>query len=617
MQQLLFAAAIYLGIAVAMLVVVRRLRLPRVLGYLCAGILAGPVLGLVGSEAEDIQHFAEFGIVLALFAFGTRFDLRSALTSVATYGSTAAAQWVATAAVLALGAFAAGLTWQACVVIGAALAFSSSALMAGPNRDRAPLSPQASRAVFSATLVQWLGLILAIALVPLLVPFRALSPEGTVPLRSAPAADEASGLLVEGLSVPVTLAVAAAVLLAVPVLHRWILSPLLRYTAARRDRELFYFAVLGHVFLLSALAMVAGISPILPVVIAGLLIGGSSHRDDIAATMTPLGNLLVGLFVFAVGASIDVRYLLNVPLSVLGLAAAMMTVRAGVLWFFARRQDFDARGRREYLLTLLPPGEFGLVLASLAAQLSVLPPTVAEAVQLLIALGLLMGSAFGTRRQPDATSARPPRPLRVFLSYSRRDAALSRMIGDRLAASGHDLLVDSRSLPFGHRWKVELMRLLRECDVVVLLVSPAMVASEWCRWEVRQARQYGKRVVPVRIAEVAAADLPAELAEIQLLPSSGLFDVGDRGHRAMLNGAIGNNDHWIRDKTRYLEAAMEWAGSGRNADLLLSPTAASAAREWLESRPATEDPPGLALTEYLEASFAAASEQSEQALPAG
>ena len=74
MEGFLFQATIYLAAAVIAVPIAARLGLGSVLGYLAAGILIGPVLGLVGAETKDLQHFAEFGVVMMLFLIGLELE---------------------------------------------------------------------------------------------------------------------------------------------------------------------------------------------------------------------------------------------------------------------------------------------------------------------------------------------------------------------------------------------------------------------------------------------------------------------------------------------------------------------------------------------------------------
>ena len=77
MQEFLLHATIYLAAAVIAVPLAARLGLGSVLGYLAAGIVIGPVLGLVGDNVQDLQHFAEFGVVMMLFLIGLELEPRA------------------------------------------------------------------------------------------------------------------------------------------------------------------------------------------------------------------------------------------------------------------------------------------------------------------------------------------------------------------------------------------------------------------------------------------------------------------------------------------------------------------------------------------------------------
>lgn len=76
MESFLLAPTIYLLTMVIAVPLSARLGLGSVLGYLVSGIVIGPVLGLAGSEGEisDLQHFAEFGVVMMLFLIGLELE---------------------------------------------------------------------------------------------------------------------------------------------------------------------------------------------------------------------------------------------------------------------------------------------------------------------------------------------------------------------------------------------------------------------------------------------------------------------------------------------------------------------------------------------------------------
>src|SRR5512135_2228654 len=115
---LLEQAAIYLGTAVVLVTLFRRLRLGAVLGYLAAGALIGPWgFGLIG-DVNSTLSFAELGVALLLFLIGLELEpsrLWALRRPVFGYGG---AQVVVTGSLLTLAGALLGLTWPAAVIAG-------------------------------------------------------------------------------------------------------------------------------------------------------------------------------------------------------------------------------------------------------------------------------------------------------------------------------------------------------------------------------------------------------------------------------------------------------------------------------------------------------------------
>src|SRR6056297_222337 len=111
MESFLFQATIYLGAAVIAVPLAARLGLGSVLGYLLAGIIIGPLTGLVGSETQDLQHFAEFGVVMMLFLIGLELDPRALWNMRQRLVGLGGMQIGLTGAAVMAGAVALGLGW--------------------------------------------------------------------------------------------------------------------------------------------------------------------------------------------------------------------------------------------------------------------------------------------------------------------------------------------------------------------------------------------------------------------------------------------------------------------------------------------------------------------------
>lgn len=193
-----------------------------------------------------------------------------------------------------------------------------------------------------------------------------------------------------------------------------------------------------------------------------------------------------------------------------------------------------------------------------------------------------------------------PPPLRVFISYSRDDAARADEVAADLEGRGFEPLMDRRSLPFGEEWKAELGRLIATADAVAWLLSPASIGSQWCRWEIAEVERRAKKLVPVLLAPTPIAELPESIGRLQILPREGVFD--PKLDAEKLAAALSADHGWLRGHTRIGDRARQWAGGGRPRDLLLRGEPLAEAELWRDARPSS----GPALSEEM-AEFLAAS----------
>jgi len=168
MGGLLFNAFIYLCAAVIAVPIAKRLGLGSVLGYLIAGILIGPVIGLVGSETEDIKHFAEFGVVMMLFLVGLElepkllWEMRSRLLGLG------GLQVAITAGLITGIAMLLDVYWSVAIAIGLIFSLSSTAIVLQTLNEKGLTQTSGGRASFSVLLFQDIAVIPMLALIPLL-----------------------------------------------------------------------------------------------------------------------------------------------------------------------------------------------------------------------------------------------------------------------------------------------------------------------------------------------------------------------------------------------------------------------------------------------------------------
>lgn len=169
MESFLYQASIYLAAAVIAVPLASRLGLGSVLGYLAAGIAIGPVFGLVGAETEDLQHFAEFGVVMMLFLIGLELEPRALWDMRHKLLGLGGLQIVLSTLALMGVAMAYKQPWGIALAIGLTLSLSSTAIVLQTLSEKGLMQTSGGRSVFSVLLTQDIAVIPILAFLPLLV----------------------------------------------------------------------------------------------------------------------------------------------------------------------------------------------------------------------------------------------------------------------------------------------------------------------------------------------------------------------------------------------------------------------------------------------------------------
>ncbi len=385
MESFLFQASIYLAAAAVAVPIAKQLGLGSVLGYLIAGIVIGPLTGLVGSETQSLQHFAEFGVVMMLFLVGLELE-PSALWGMRhrLIGLGGLQIGLTTAAIMG-GAMLLGLPLSIALAVGLTFSLSSTAIVLQTLNEKGLMSTNGGRSAFSVLLSQDIGVIPMLALVPLLAIQGLNSSHG-----EADHGAEATMSLVEGLPgwgvTLVTIGAVAAVILGGIYLTR----PLFRFIHSAHLRELYTVVALLIVVGIASLMILVGLSPALGTFLAGVVLANSEFRHELEADIEPFKGLLLGLFFITVGAGINFALLFGDFINIIGLTIAVMAIKAFILLCLA--QVFKIRGRDRWLFTLglAQAGEFGFVMLSFTVQQDVIPQELSETLLLVVALSMLL-----------------------------------------------------------------------------------------------------------------------------------------------------------------------------------------------------------------------------------
>ncbi|PJI91258.1 Kef-type potassium/proton antiporter (CPA2 family) [Yoonia maricola] len=393
MDSFLLQATIYLGAAVIAVPLAARLGLGSVLGYLLAGIVIGPVTGLVGSETQDLQHFAEFGVVMMLFLIGLELEPRALWNMRQRLLGLGGMQILLTMAAITAGSLAMGYPLSTAIAIGMIFALSSTAIVLQTLTEKGLMQTGGGRSTFSVLLAQDIAVIPMLALLPLLaVPAVAtLANDGSVVRAVAHEDDHHAALsLVEGLPgwgvTLVTLGAVAVVILAGVFLTR----PVFRYIHHARLREMYTALALLMVVATAVLMTMVGLSPALGTFLAGVVLANSEFRHELESDLAPFKGLLLGLFFITVGAGIDFALLFGEPARIIGLAIAVMGIKGVILFGLALLFKLHKKDRWLFTLGLAQAGEFGFVLISFSLQQGVLDGSLASQLLLVTALSMLI-----------------------------------------------------------------------------------------------------------------------------------------------------------------------------------------------------------------------------------
>ena len=360
---------LFLAAAGVIVPLFQRLRISPVLGFLAAGVLLGPFgLGslaadipiagfLTISDPEEIGAIAELGVVLLLFMIGLELSLDRLKRLRRFIIGLGGLQVLLTGAVIAGVARAFGLPVEASIVLGLALALSSTAVVLPVLEEREEQQTPSGRLSFAVLLAQDL------ALVPILFGITALSGRGE------------AGFVSELVGRFIPVAVVFGLLLASGPL---ILRPLLKAAARAKTRELFVAACLLVVLVTGLVAQSAGLSMALGAFIAGLLLAETEYQREIEVTLDPFKGLFLGAFFLAVGIELDLGLVVREPLVILGAALALIVGKAALIFGLARLFGAPARTALQTGLVLGAGGEFAFVILEAAGGVDLVAPAVEE-----------------------------------------------------------------------------------------------------------------------------------------------------------------------------------------------------------------------------------------------
>src|SRR5450755_2130687 len=336
---------ILLTASVCVVAAVRKLALPAILGYLAVGMILGPHALALATDNATTRLLADFGVVFLVFTLGLEFSLPRLVAMRGEVLGVGGAQVLATTAIVALIAVESfGVAIPAGIVIGGAVAMSSTAIIIAQLTDQSENNRTHGRIAVAICLFQDLAFPLFLALE------SSLSGRG-------PAADPRH--------IVYAVAIALVSLGLVLAAGRWLLRPLFYTIASVRSAELFSLAVLLAVLASAWATHAVGLSLALGAFLAGMMLAETEFRHQVEATIRSYKEVLIGLFLISIGMLIDVRLLLRSLPLVMAILAGMLLLKAVVVTVVAQPATKNWFKSLRTGVVVAHGGEFGFALLTL------------------------------------------------------------------------------------------------------------------------------------------------------------------------------------------------------------------------------------------------------------
>ena len=370
-----------------------RLRLPPLVGYLMAGIAAGPFTPGIDVDPETIGQLAEIGVILLMFGVGLHFSTDDLL----------AVKWIAVPGAIlqivlaaAIGMFVAlswGWSFGAGLVFGLCLSVASTVVLLRALDERNAVQSANGRIAVGWLIVEDMAMVLALVLIPALAGVLA-----TGATEAATALPTLGGLLT---SVVLTLGKVAAFVAIMLLVGPRVLPPLLRQVARAGSRELFTLAVLAIALGIAlGSALLFGVSLALGAFCAGVVLAKSEYSQRAATDSLPLQDAFAVLFFVSVGMLFDPTVLVRDPVAVLVTLLIIVVGKTVIGFCIVMALGYPAKTALTVSASLSQVGEFSFILGSLGLSLSIMPEEGRDLILAGAILSIILNPAMFSVVQP-------------------------------------------------------------------------------------------------------------------------------------------------------------------------------------------------------------------------
>lgn len=368
-ENTLFVVLVLLAMSIVTVIALKRVNLPPILAYLFVGILVGPyAIGLVQHEAS-IHLLAEIGVVFLLFSIGLEFSFSQLVAMKKAVLGLGTTQVVLTTLAGMGIAQLIGISWEGSIVVGGAIALSSTAIVVKQLTEQLEMHSRHGRLALGALLFQDLAVVPFLVVIPIL-------------------AGGTEGNMSTELLLALTKAVIAFIIMS--ALGRWVLRPVFHTVAAVHSAELFTLTVIFIALTAGGITHVLGLSAAMGAFLAGIMLGESEYRHQIEIDIRPFRDVFMGLFFITIGIQLDIGLLPEVWPKALLLLAVLVVGKGILVMLISRFMGYENAVATRTALVLAQGGEFGFALLALALNRQLISPVDSQAILAAIIASMII-----------------------------------------------------------------------------------------------------------------------------------------------------------------------------------------------------------------------------------
>ena len=339
-----------MAMAVVSGIILNRLNIPAIIGYILTGVLTTYFFGLKLEDNERLSELAELGIIFLMFMIGLEFSFKTMSTmkkEVLLFGGLQVL--LSILVFFGICFFVMGFNFDTSIIVASAVSLSSTAIVLKHLNDINQTQTPYGRSCVGILIFQ------DIAVIPILLMIKLLSNKE---------AEISTLLLTTSFS-----AVIVLLLLLLP--GRFIAKTILKSSASMKTDEVFLSVVLLIILGAAYISNYFGFSMSLGAFLAGMIVSNTPYKYQVGAVLVYFRDLLLGIFFITIGMQIDVVFLLKYFIIIILLVAVLIIAKTTIMYMFLIFLSGVKTGMKT-ALSLSQIGEFSFAIFLLASQNQIL-----------------------------------------------------------------------------------------------------------------------------------------------------------------------------------------------------------------------------------------------------